>query len=91
LSNCRDKTSGAIDTIRLAKEKISAVVRNTGNVHFKIASISLKADPQRAEVFSKEIAGDISQPCCRDIEVSILQKHAKTVICEIEAKTDISI
>jgi fimbrial chaperone protein len=85
------KTSGAIETIMLTKGKISAVVRNTGNVHFKITSILIKGrSASGAEVFSKEIAGwYLLNHVVRNIETSFSQEKCKELsTIEIEAKTE---
>jgi fimbrial chaperone protein len=85
------KASGAIDTIALTKGKISAVVRNTGNVHFRMTSIVIKGrSASGAEVFSKEIAGwYLLNHVARNIEASFPQEKCKELATvEIEAKTE---
>ena len=85
------KTSGAIDTIQLARGKISAVVRNTGNVHFRITSIWIKGrSASGAEVFSQEIAGwYLLNHVARNIEASFPQEKCEELSSiEIEAKME---
>lgn len=85
------KTAGVIDTIAVDKDKISAVVKNTGNVHLKLNSISVKGkSADGAEVFSKEIAGGyVLSNVARKIEVSIPKEKCKNLsVMMIEAKTD---
>lgn len=85
------KISGAIDTIQMAKGKISAVVRNMGNVHFRIISIWIKGrSVSGAEVFSQEIAGwYLLHHVTRNIETSVPQEKCQELSSvEIEAKTE---
>jgi fimbrial chaperone protein len=85
------KAGGAIDTIALAKGKISAIVRNTGNVHFRMTSILIKGrSVSGAEVFVKEIAGwYLLNHVARNIEASFPQEKCKELSSiEIEAKTE---
>jgi fimbrial chaperone protein len=85
------KTSGAIDTIQLARGKIIAVVRNTGNVHFRIASILIRGrSAGGAEVFRQEIAGwYLLHNVARNIETSFPQEKCEELTSvEIEAKTE---
>jgi fimbrial chaperone protein len=85
------KTGGVIENIVLTQSKISAVVRNTGNSHFKITSIFIKGKSSGgAEIFSKEIAGwYLLNNIARKIETSFPQeKCAELSSVEIEAKTE---
>ena len=85
------KTGGTIDTFQMAKGKISAVVRNTGNVHFKITSILIKGrSADGSVVFNKEITGwYLLNQVARDIEASFPQEKCEELTSvEIEAKTE---
>jgi fimbrial chaperone protein len=84
-------TSGAIDTIQLAKGELSAMLRNTGNVHLKIASIWIKGrSASGAEIFSHEMAGwYLLHHVARNIEASFPQEKCKELSSvEIEAKME---
>jgi fimbrial chaperone protein len=83
------KTAGAIDAIRLHGGKISAVVRNRGNVHFRVNSFLLRGrSADGAEIFSREIDGGyVLQGAARKIEVPFPQENcANLSVIEIEAK-----
>lgn len=85
------KTSGAVDTIQLAKGKISAIVRNTGNVHLRITSILIRGrSTAGAEVFSQEIAGwYLLNHVARNIEASFPREKCEELSSvEIEAKME---
>ena len=49
----KEEPRGEIEKIELAKGTLNVTVRNTGNVHFRIESVQLKA----GDLFSKDIAG----------------------------------
>jgi fimbrial chaperone protein len=85
------KTGGAIDTISLTQGKISAVLRNTGNVYFKITSIFIKGrSASGAEIFNKEIAGwYLLNNIARNIDTTFPQEKCEDLSSvEIEAKTE---
>jgi fimbrial chaperone protein len=87
----RIKTDGVIENISVTKDKISAVVRNTGNVHLRMNSILIKGrSADGAEVFSKEIDGGyVLNNVARRIEVPFPQGKCKGLsFIEIEAKAE---
>lgn len=54
----KEQTAGAIEKIGVEKGTVSALVRNTGNVHFVIHSVTVRGkDAQGKELFAEEIAG----------------------------------
>jgi fimbrial chaperone protein len=54
----RPQESGVIDTIDLSKGVASAVVRNTGNVHLKLQSVTFRGKASDgAELFSQDVSG----------------------------------
>ena len=85
------KTAGAIDAIQLSNGTVKAIVKNTGNVHFKILSIFIKGKAaDGSEVFSKELGGwYLLNHGSRTLEASIPQeKCAQLSTVEIEARTE---
>jgi fimbrial chaperone protein len=85
------KTEGAIEAFQLSNGKIKAVVKNTGNVHFKILSIFIKGKTaDGSEVFSKELAGwYLLNQMARTLEEPIsLEKCQQLSTVEIEAKAE---
>jgi fimbrial chaperone protein len=85
------KKSGVIEAISLSRGKITARVKNTGNVHLKVTSIFIKGRAANGdELFSKEIAGwYLLHHIARNIEVPFPQdKCNKLAAVEIEAKTE---
>lgn len=58
VSPLKAEPKGAADNVALEKGRFAAVVRNVGNVHFLIRSVTVKGtDAAGQAVFSKEIAG----------------------------------
>lgn len=85
------KASGAIDAVELSDGKVKAVIKNTGNVHFKIISIVIKGKAaDGSEVFSNEIAGwYLLNRSTRALEAPFPQEKCKEIsTVEIEAKTE---
>ena len=85
------KKSGVIEAISVSRGKITARVKNTGNVHLKITSIFIKGKAANGdELFSKEIAGwYLLHHIARNIEVPFPQDQCgKLAAVEIEAKTE---
>ncbi len=85
------KTEGVIDAFQLSNGKIKAIVKNTGNVHFKILSIFIKGKAANgSDVFSKELAGwYLLNQMARTIEEPIsLEKCEQLSTVEIEAKAE---
>ncbi len=81
------KTAGAIDAIRLRPGQVSANVRNTGNVHFRINSVRLRGrSADGAELFNSEIDGGyVLHSAARKIEVPFpKEKCADLSVIEIE-------
>ncbi|HUI44564.1 MAG TPA: fimbria/pilus periplasmic chaperone [Nitrospirota bacterium] len=85
------KTEGAIDAIQLSNGKVKAIVKNTGNVHFKILSILMKGKAaDGSEVFSKELSGFyLLNHIARALEAPIsAEKCEELSTVEIEARTE---
>ncbi|MBI3609875.1 MAG: molecular chaperone [Nitrospirae bacterium] len=54
----KEEIQGKIERVALGKDQIQTVVRNTGNAHFVIHSVTIKGwDRNGAETFSKELSG----------------------------------
>ena len=54
----KETVSGALENVELSRGALKAVVRNTGNVHFKISSISFRGKGiDGKEVLSKDVSG----------------------------------
>jgi fimbrial chaperone protein len=83
--------SGTIDGIELTPGKVKAVVKNTGNVHFRISSILVKGIAANgSEVFSKEIEGwYLLNRATRILEAQFPKEKCRDLSSiEIEAKTE---
>ena len=53
-----ENLKGIVDAVTVAKGTATAVVKNTGNVHFKITTVTIRGRmPDGQEVFSKELQG----------------------------------
>jgi fimbrial chaperone protein len=87
-------TGGSLEKINLSKEKLTTVVRNTGNVHMIVTSLSIRGitlDGQ--EVFTKELAGSyVLSGISRAYDV-LVPPHAcgKLATVEIAVKTNTGI
>lgn len=84
-------TGGVINSIELTPGKVRAVVKNTGNVHFRINSILIKGMAANgSEVFSREIAGwYLLNHATRSLETEFPREKCRELSSiEIEAKTE---
>jgi fimbrial chaperone protein len=87
----KEEAKGAIEKIELSKGILNVRVKNAGNVHFIINSVSIKGKNVKGEeVFSKELSGwyllnDVS----RVYTTSILGEACKNIAkLEVEIKTN---
>jgi len=87
----KPEPSGAVDNVILEKGRVQAAVRNTGNVHFVIRSVTVTGrDEAGRGVFAKEIAGwyllaGASRVYATDIPPEVCRLVRKV---EVEVKTD---
>ncbi|SRR6266581_3362301 len=82
----KEEPRGEIETIELAKGSVSVKVRNTGNTHFIIQSVSLKS----GEAFAKEISGWYLLPGAARIHSATLPAEICTQLTrlDVSVKTD---
>jgi fimbrial chaperone protein len=87
----KEEEKGEIGKIELSKGVLSAVVKNTGNQHFRINSINVKGKNTKGEeVFATELSGWYLLTGVARTYSTILQKEAcdKTAKVEVEVKTE---
>jgi fimbrial chaperone protein len=85
------RAEGAIDPIGVARGRISAVVRNTGNVHFRVNGLAIRGrSADGAELFNRETDGGyVLHGAARKIEVSFPPELCDALaLVEVEAKTE---
>jgi fimbrial chaperone protein len=87
----KEETKGEIGKIEMSKAIFSAIVKNTGNMHFIINSINVKGKNLKGkEIFSKELSGwYLLSGASRLYTTQILQEICKDIVkLGIEVKTD---
>ncbi len=83
--------SGSIEKIDLSNGRLTAVVKNTGNVHVTVTSVTMRgAASDGREVFSREIAGwyllnGVSRTYATEIPPDVCRTMSRI---EIDVKTD---
>lgn len=84
-------SDAAVESVSLSHGRLTAVIKNMGNIHITISSVLIKgADAAGKEMFSKEIAGwhllsGASRAYSADIPADICRKLSSI---DIEVKTD---
>lgn len=83
----RPQESGIIEKIDMSEGVVKAVVRNTGNVHVKLLSVTFHGKAAGTELFSKEIAGwYVLHGSARTYEASVPQD-----VCDQLSKIEVKV
>lgn len=87
----RPQESGVIDRVDLMKGVARALVKNAGNIHFKIQSVKIRGKAQDGrELFTKEVAGwYVLQGMTRPFEATIPKEGCKDLATlEVSAQAE---
>jgi len=87
----RPQESGVIDKVNMTKSVVRALVRNAGNIHFKILSVKFRGKaPDGKELFSQDAAGwYVLQGMTRPYEATVPKEVCKNLATiEVSAQAE---